>query len=112
VKIEGLTPRAWGDSSVLRSFPAGLPYLMVDGMYFAYRFKFSAANSESQTKEVSEMFDCMLKYLASQWWWLAIITIIAMIIGWFAGGWLGVLIGFGFGVAVAVGFALSACQRR
>lgn len=58
------------------------------------------------------MFDCMLRYLASQWWWFAIFTIIAMIIGFFAGGWWGVAIGFGMGVAAAVGFAYNNCRWR
>ena len=57
------------------------------------------------------MFDCMLRYLTEQWWWLPIFVIVFMVVGFFAGGWWGVLIGFGFGVAVGVLNAFWNCSR-
>lgn len=57
------------------------------------------------------MFDCMLRYLAEQWWWLPIFVIVGMVVGFFAGGWWGVLIGFGFGVAAGVLNAFWNCSR-
>ncbi len=41
------------------------------------------------------MFNCMLRYLAKQWWWLPIFVIVGMVVGFFTGGWWGVLIGLG-----------------
>ena len=58
------------------------------------------------------MFDCMLRLLAAQWWWVAIWVIGCMIVGFLAGGWWGVLIGFGIGAATALLFAYINCSRR
>ena len=59
-----------------------------------------------------EMFDCILRYLAAQWPWIAIWIIGCMIVGFFAGGWWGVAIGFGFGAAIAVAIAVWNCSRK
>ncbi len=57
------------------------------------------------------MFNCMMNYLSRTWWWVAIWVIIALVVGYLAGGYWGILIAFGMSVLIWLGIAYWNCSK-
>ena len=60
----------------------------------------------------ADMFDCMVNYLVKQWGAWLLWLIIALVAGYLAGGWWGILCGFGVWVLSALGFAAWNCSKQ
>lgn len=57
------------------------------------------------------MFNCMVNYLANNWGWGLLWLVIALVAGYLAGGWWGILFGFGIWVLACLAFAFWNCSR-
>jgi len=58
------------------------------------------------------MIDCMMNYLKAAWLGIVVWFIFALVIGFLAGGWWGILIAFGLAVFFTLLWVFMACQRN